>query len=376
MKENNYQEVNERARIGKLSGAVGILCNVILSVSKMMMGTLSGSMSILADGLNNLSDGASSIVTLAAFKLAEKPADKEHPYGHARFEYLASLTVSMMILVIGFELAKSSVGKILHPTAIEFSGVMVGVLIFSIGVKAFMMFFNRSLGEKISSSVLLAAAADSRNDVITTGAVLLAAVAEQFTGWKIDGVMGLLVSVFILYSGIILAKETVSPLLGEGADPELKKRLTEYIEACPMVIGCHDLMVHDYGPGRRYASIHVEMDREMDVLQCHENIDKMERECLKEFGTHMVIHYDPVLINDPETERIKRLVITILQIKDERLEIHDFRMTKKRDSVELTFDMIVPEDLRGKEERIKSSLEQALNRLEETRYTTNIIFDI
>ena len=360
MKESNYQEIKERARIGKLSGGVGIICNVLLSVSKMAVAAFAGSMSIFADGLNNLSDAASSIVTLVAFKLAEKPADKEHPYGHARFEYLASLTVSMMILFIGF----------------EFSGVMIGVLIFSTGIKLFMMFFNRSLGKKIDSKTLLATATDSRNDVVTTSVVLIATVVEHFSGWKIDGVMGLFVSIFILYSGIVLAKETVSPLLGEGADPELKKRLTDYIEACPMVIGCHDLMVHDYGPGKRYASIHVEMDREMDVLQCHETIDKMERECLKEFGTHMVIHYDPVLINDPETNRVKRLVITILKIKDERLEIHDFRMTKKRDAVELTFDMIVPEDLRGKEENIKSSLEQALNQFEEIHYTTNIIFDI
>lgn len=376
MKESDFKEAKERMRIGKISGAVGILCNVVLSVSKILLGTLVGSMSILADGMNNLSDGASAMVTLAAFKLAEKPADTEHPYGHARFEYLASLTISMMILVIGFELALSSVQKTLHPTTIEISGVIVGVLVFSIIIKAFLMFFNRSLGKKINSSVLLATAADSRNDMITTGAVLMASVMEHFTGWKIDGVMGLLVSVFILYSGITLAKETVSPLLGEGADPELKKRLTEYIEACPMVIGCHDLMVHDYGPGRRYASIHVEMDGEMDTIQCHEAIDKMERECFRRFCTHMVIHHDPVVINDPETDRIKRLVLMILKIKDERLEIHDFRIKKRGDVTELAFDMIVPEDLRGKEEVLKHSLEGALNQLEEKHYITNIIYDI
>lgn len=376
MKEKNCQEKTGRTRIGKLSSTVGILCNGFLSVSKVITGLLSGSVSVLADGLNNLSDAASSIVTLIAFKLAEKPADKEHPYGHARFEYLAGLTVSMMIVVIGFELAKSSVQKILHPENVEFSGVMMGVLIFSIIVKACLMLFNRSMGKKIHSSALLTVATDSRNDMITTGAVLLATVMEYYSGWKIDGMMGVFVSIFILYSGVMLAKETVSPLLGEGADPELEKNLMDYIEACSMVAGCHDLMVHDYGPDKRYASIHVEMDQDMDVLQCHEAIDRIERECLKKFNTHMVIHHDPIQLNDPETDRVKHLVITLLKMKDERLEIHDFRMQNNNEITELTFDMLLPQEWIGKEEDIKNTLENALKQLEEKCYSTTIIFDI
>ena len=376
MKQSNHQEACKRTKIGKLSGLVGILCNTILSISKIVVGNFAGSMSIMADGLNNLSDAASSMVTLLGFKFAEKPADKEHPYGHARFEYLASLTVSMLILVIGFELARTSMEKIIHPTEIECSALMIWVLVFSIFLKLFMMLFNQSMGKKIQSNTLLATAADSRNDVITTSAVVVATITEHFTGLKIDGIMGLLVSIFILYSGISLAKETVSPLLGEGADPELRKQMTDYIESYPMVIGCHDLMVHDYGPGERYASIHVEMDKDVDALLSHEMIDKIERQCLKQFGIHLVIHYDPVLTNDPETERLKHLVITILKIKDERLEIHDFRVIRNEDSIQLNFDMVVPEDLQCKKENIQTALEQALNHLDENQYTSNITFDL
>ena len=262
MKQKDLQDAAKRAALGKLSGLVGIVCNVGLAGSKLAVGKLAGSMSITADGLNNLSDAASSIVTLTGFKLAEKPADKEHPYGHARFEYLASLTVSVMILFIGFELAKSSVEKVLHPVAVEFSLLSMIVLIASILVKAGMMIFNTRMGKRIDSTVLIATAADSRNDVLTTTAVLIAALIEHATGWKVDGIMGILVSVFILWSGIGLARDTISPLLGEGVKSDFRKELTEAIMTYPMVLGCHDLMVHDYGPGKRYASIHVEFDKD------------------------------------------------------------------------------------------------------------------
>ena len=227
MKQKDLQDSAKRAALGKLSGLVGIVCNVGLAGSKLAVGKLAGSMSITADGLNNLSDAASSIVTLTGFKLAEKPADKEHPYGHARFEYLASLTVSVMILFIGFELAKSSVEKVLHPVAVEFSLLSMIVLIASILVKAGMMIFNTRMGKRIDSTTLIATAADSRNDVLTTTAVLIAALIEHATGWKVDGIMGILVSVFILWSGIGLARDTISPLLGEGVKSDFRKELTE-----------------------------------------------------------------------------------------------------------------------------------------------------
>ena len=369
-------QYNIRARIGKLSGAVGIICNCLLAAGKLIVGHMTSSMSITADGLNNLSDGASSIVTLLGFKLAEKPADRKHPYGHARIEYIAGLTVAVMILFIGLELGKSSVEKLIDPEPIEFSFTAVWVLFASILVKLFMMLFNLKMGRRISSNALLATAADSRNDVMTTSAVLAASIVEHFYDVRIDGVMGIAVSLFILYSGIKLAGETMSPLLGEGANPELQKQITDYINGCPMVLGCHDLMVHDYGPGRRYASIHVEIDKNEDPMACHARIDRMERECLKNYGTHLVIHYDPVETDDPEVNSTKRLVNTIIKVRDGRLTIHDFRMVDYGESVKMSFDMVLPEDLRGQEQSIKETVEKALNSLDSKKYYADITFDM
>ena len=369
-------QYNIRARIGKLSGAVGIICNCLLAAGKLIVGHMTSSMSITADGLNNLSDGASSIVTLLGFKLAEKPADRKHPYGHARIEYIAGLTVAVMILFIGLELGKSSVEKLIDPEPIEFSFTAVWVLFASIWVKLFMMLFNLKMGRKINSNALLATAADSRNDVMTTSAVLAASIVEHFYDVRIDGVMGIAGSLFILYSGIKLAGETMSPLLGEGANPELQKQITDYINGCPMVLGCHDLMVHDYGPGRRYASIHVEIDKNEDPMACHARIDRMERECLKNYGTHLVIHYDPVVTDDPEVNSTKRLVNTIIKVRDGRLTIHDFRMVDDGESVKMSFDMILPEDLRGQEQSIKETVEKALNSLDSKKYYADITFDM
>ena len=376
MNQHDRIEHSRRTRIGKTAGLVGILCNLLLSAGKITAGALVGSMSILADGLNNLSDATASVVTLLAFKFSEKPADKEHPYGHARFEYLAGLTVSMLMLVIGFELAKSSVEKIISPTPVEFSAAAMAVLAVSVLLKLFLMIFDRRLGRQIQSDVLLAASADSRNDAITTTAVIAAAVIEHFTALTVDGIMGALVSVFILYSGISMAKKTVSPLLGEGANPELREQLTAYVAGSPMVIGCHDLMVHDYGPGRRYASIHVEMDKDVDALVSHEMIDRMERECPERFGVHLVIHYDPVSTNDPETHRLKQLVTAILKIRDDRLDVHDFRVIPNGDTTQLFFDVAVPEDLQPEQENIRAALEQAMALLDDGRYTFTITFDL
>ena len=372
---NHPSQIQQRTRIGKRAGILGIVCNCLLAAGKMLTGNLTGSMSITADGMNNLSDAASSIVTLLGFKLAEKPADKHHPFGHARFEYVASLTVAMLILVIGFELAKSSLEKVFRPSPVNFSPVAIWVLLVSVGVKLAMMLYNRSMGKKIESKVLLATAADSRNDALTSLTVLLAAMVQQHTGTNIDGIMGLLVSAFILFSGISMAKQTVSPLLGEAADPQLQQQLTDFIVSQPLVLGCHDLMVHDYGPGRCYASIHVEMDQQLSPLQCHETIDQMERSCLSRFGVNMVIHHDPV-VNDPETRRMKNLVTTILQIRDPRLTLHDFRLIRQEDRAELIFDLTVPEDLQDQKPQLQQMLKQAIGALEANPYTLRITFDL
>ena len=364
-----------RAAVGKLSGLVGILCNLLLFAGKLVVGTLAASVSITADAMNNLSDATSSIVTLVGFRLAEKPADAEHPYGHARFEYLSGLAVAAMIVVIGFELAKTSVQKILAPTPVAFSLVTAGVLTGSILVKLWLSRFNRKLGALIDSAALKATAADSRNDCVSTAAVLAAALVEHLTTWQIDGFVGLAVALFILWSGWGLARETISPLLGEPADPELRETIAEFIQSEPKVLGYHDLMVHDYGPCQRFASLHVEMDKNENALECHEIIDDLERACYREYGIHLVIHYDPVVADDPAVDRMRKLVTAILHVKDPRLSIHDFRMVPGAGHTNLIFDVAMPPDMLDQKQEIQTSLEAALNDLGEGKYYTVITFD-
>ena len=365
-----------RSKVGKLSGIVGILCNIVLFALKLAVGTISGSVAITADAMNNLSDATSSVVTLIGFKLAEKPADEHHPYGHARYEYLSGLAVAGMILIIGFELGKSSVEKILSPTAVEFSAPVAVVLVASIMVKLWMSLFTRKLGNLIGSTTLQATAADSRNDAISTTAVLVATLIELFTSWKIDGFMGLAVAAFILYSGINLARETISPLLGEDAGTELRELIISVLEDHPEVLGYHDLMVHDYGPGQRFASMHVEMDQQADPLECHELIDNLERECLKQHQVHLVLHYDPVVTNDPEQDRIRQIVQQLLRNEDARISIHDFRMVRGKGHTNLIFDAALPPERMQDKKNIKRRLDEALNAMEETTYYTVVTFDL
>ena len=364
-----------RTAIGTLSGWVGIACNLLLCLGKFLAGSVTGSVSITADALNNLSDASGSIVTLIGFHVAGRPADEEHPYGHARAEYLSGLVVAALILIIGFELAKTSVEKIFHPAPVLFSAVAIGVLVCSIAVKLWMCLFNRKLGKTIQSTALIATSEDSRNDCITTAAVLLAAILEKTLNWRVDGVFGLGVAVFILYSGAMLAKDTVSPLLGENADPELRDKIVDYIRVQPKVLGFHDLMVHDYGPGQRFASLHVEMDAREDPLECHELIDDMERECYLSHNVHLVIHYDPVITDDPELNELKERVSDLLTRFDERLQLHDFRMTQGKRHMNLVFDVPLPARLRGKEEELTQYLENSLNLAGEKTYHVKITFD-
>lgn len=372
---NHKEQTKYRNSLGKKAGMVGITVNFILAFGKMVIGILTASVSITADALNNLMDGASSIVTLIGFKLAEKPADEEHPFGHARSEYLAGLVVAMMIFVVGYELVISSVNKIIKPAEVYFSVTAAIVLLSSIVIKCWLSFYYKRVGERISSKTLKAASIDSRNDVIMTTAVFLAFVIEYCTNLKVDGYIGFAVAIFIVYSGIMLARETMSPLLGEGINEELKETLEDYILSCPKVVGCHDLIVHDYGPKHRFASIHVEMDKNEDPLVCHELIDDMEEECMRSHGVHLVIHYDPIVTDDPESERLRQLVLTILKVRDERLSIHDFRMVQGKEHENLIFDVLLPSDLRGQEKSIQNSLETALNTIEVKTYYTKITFD-
>ena len=371
----NYEDPKTRAAIGRLSGTVGILCNLLLAALKLAVSILSGSVSVTADALNNFSDAVSSVVTLIGFRLAERPADSEHPYGHARYEYLSGLAVAALIIVIGFELAKTAVEKIIHPVMVAVSLPMAIVLAGSILVKLWMSCFNYKLGKHIGSAALRATAADSRNDVIATSAVLLAAVLEYVTKLPLDGYMGLGVAIFILYSGVMLAKDTISPLLGEQVSPELRKQIVTLVESNPYVLGYHDLMVHDYGPGQRFASLHVEMDEKENPILCHEIIDDIERECLEQHNIHLVIHYDPVVTGDAELEAMRTQVCQLLQEQDGRLTMHDFRMVKGSGHSNLIFDVALPRDLMGKELEIKHKLENALAAKHQGVYNTVITFD-
>ena len=365
-----------RAGIGRLSGIVGIFSNVLLSVGKLLVGTLSGSVSITADAMNNLTDAASSIVTLIGFKLAEKPADEEHPYGHARYEYLSGLAVAALVLIIGFELAKTSVEKIFNPQPVEFSIPVLVVLVGSILVKLWLCLFNRKLGKHIDSTTLLATSADSRNDVISTAAVLAAGIVEAVTSWQIDGYMGLAVALFIFYSGINLAKETISPLLGETASPELRKLIADTVSSQDEVLGYHDLMVHDYGPGQRFASLHVEMDQRDDPLRCHEIIDDLERCCLEKHNVHLVIHYDPVVTDDKELVQTRDFIAQVLKKTDERLSMHDFRMVQGKGHTNVIFDVATPSDMFSQQKMIKKTVESALAEAFQGTYYAVITFDL
>lgn len=375
----NHQDPTQpqvRGAIGKLSGTVGIVCNLLLFVFKLVVGTISGAVSITADAMNNLSDASSAVVTLIGFKLAEKPADADHPYGHARYEYLSGLAVAGLIVVIGFELAKTSVEKILHPAEVIFSLPVCIVLVGSILVKLWMGLFNRRLGKMVNSTALLATAADSRNDAISTTAVLLAGILGTAFGWKIDGWMGLAVALFILYSGAMLAKETISPLLGENASPELRQQIAELVSSVPEVLGYHDLMVHDYGPGQRFASMHVEMDQSADPLSCHELIDNLERACLQQLKVNLIIHYDPVVIGDAEMDRMRQVVQTLLGQQDERISIHDFRMVRGQGHSNLIFDVALPPELMQHQQAVKRRLDEDLAENEPSTYYTVITFDM
>ena len=330
-----------RARVGSLAGTVGIVCNLLLFLGKITAGLLSGSVAIAADGWNNLSDAASSIVTLVGFRFSRKPADVHHPYGHARAEYLSGLCVAVLILFIGVELAKSSLGKIFAPEPVELTAVTIFVLVGSIAMKLWMALFVGKLGKLIGSKTLEATSADSRNDVITTSAVLGSCLIGRFFGVDIDGWSGLAVAAFILWSGYGIARETMSTLLGEQ-DRELAEKLTALVLRHRGILGIHDLLIHDYGPGRCFASAHVELSAEEDPLVSHEIIDHLECDALRELNVHLVIHHDPVAVNDAEWGRLRSIVEAVAAGVDERLSVHSFRLVRGRGMPRLVFDLAVP----------------------------------
>ena len=345
-----------RGQYGKACSVVGMLTNVLLFLGKLAVGTISGSVAITADAVNNLSDASSNIVSLLGFKLADRPADEDHPYGHGRYEYLSGMMVAVMILVIGVELMKGSIEKIFHPTAVSLSWPTVIVLLGSIGVKLWMSIFNRRIGKKIDSQTLIATADDSRNDVISTSVVLLSTVIGHFTGLMLDGWMGAIVALFILISGFGLVKETIDPMLGSAPTAEQVEAIKSKLESYPGVLGTHDLMVHDYGPGRQFASVHLEMDAKADPLESHDLIDNIERDFLKGDNLHLVIHYDPVTMDDPRVAVLRDKIMEIAQGMHDRMTIHDLRIVPGNTHTNVVFDCVVPYGCRVTDKEIRERI--------------------
>lgn len=356
----HLEDPDTRADVGKLAGITGIVCNLLLFAGKLVMGLLSGALSVVADAINNLTDASSSVVTLLGFRMAQQPADEDHPFGHARYEYLSGLAVSALILVIGFELATGSIKKIINPEAVEFSYAAIAVLVASIAVKLWMSLFFNKLGKAIRSTALAATAADSRNDCIATGAVLAGLLIGHFLNVNVDGWFGLGVALFILWSGIQNAKETISPLLGERAEKELIEKLTKLVMSHDKILGIHDLLIHDYGPGQCYATLHAEVSAEEDPLQSHELIDDIECDALEELNVHLVIHYDPVVLNDPEWNSVSAQLRKIVTDIRADFSIHDFRMVRGSDRTTLIFDVVIPFDMMKNRKEIKKQIRHAL----------------
>lgn len=339
---DKIEDQRVRTSYGTLSGIVGIICNIILFAVKLAVGLLINSVSVTADAFNNLSDAGSSVIGFIGVKLAGRPADREHPFGHGRMEYIAALTVSFVIIEVSLSLFKNSFKKILNPEEVIFNPILTGILIISILVKVWLMLFNKKLGKRIKSSVMLATAADSLSDILVTSATVISAIIQGLTGLKIDGYMGLIVSIFVLVAGFKIAKETLEPLLGQAVDREVYKSITEFVESYPNIVGTHDLIIHSYGPGHRMATIHAEVPNDVNFEKIHEIIDRIERDILEKMGIFLVIHMDPVEMNDVLVLEKKTLVTDIVKKLDARASIHDFRVVKTDYQINLIFDLVVP----------------------------------
>ncbi len=353
---DDWEDPEIRQRYGLLTGGVGICLNLLLSLGKFLAGLITGSIAITADAFNNLSDAGSSVVTLVGFHMAAKKADDDHPFGHGRMEYISGLIVAAAILLVGVELAKSSLEKILHPEDITLSWVSVGILCAAILVKLWMFYFNRTLGKRIDSAAMCATAADSLSDVAATSAVLLGTLVGGFTGLYIDGWVGILVAVFILRAGWGAAKDTLDPLLGQSPDPTLVHAIEKTVMAHELVTGIHDLIIHDYGPGRSMLSLHAEVPMDADMLAVHDVIDDIERELKEKFHIEAVIHMDPIATKDPLTNEMKTRVAGLVREIDPDMTIHDFRMTQGPHHQNLIFDVVVPHSCDLTDDEVKARI--------------------
>jgi len=339
---DNVEDQKVRSAYGILASVVGVICNLILFGIKLGVGIIIHSISVMADAFNNLSDAASSIISFIGVKLAERPADKEHPFGHGRFEYIAALVVSFLILQVGLTLFKSSFTKILKPERITFHPILTGILIISILVKVWLMFFNRKLGNRINSAVMKATAADSMGDVLVTSATVISTVVAGLTGLQIDGYIGLIVSIFVIIAGFGIAKETLEPLLGQAVDRKMYETITQMVESYQGIVGSHDLVIHSYGPSHRMATIHAEVPNDSDLNKVHETIDQIERDVLEKLDIFLVIHMDPIEVNDKMVLEKKEMVLEIINKLEPKATIHDFRLVNGEFHINLIFDLVVP----------------------------------
>lgn len=373
----NYESPAVRSSYGVLCGGFGIFLNILLFIGKFLAGTLAKSVSITADAFNNLADAGSSIITLLGFRLARQKPDTKHPFGHGRIEYIAGLLVSAAIILMGFELAKSSISKIISPEPIEFSVLTAAILVCSILVKLYMVFYNKSIGKKIKSATLGATALDSCSDCIATSVVLVSSLIAHFFKINIDGYCGVLVAAFVIYSGIRALQETITPLLGQAPDREFIERIQKLIEEFPEITGIHDLIVHDYGPGRLMISLHAEMPvyEDSDIFAMHDIIDNAERLLSKELECLVTIHLDPTRSNDEKVAELKAKTVNVLHGISPELSLHDFRVVPGPTHTNLIFDVVVPFDLKLKEDEITEKLNSAVSEWDDAKYYVVVSFD-
>ena len=375
LKSKDKETPQGREAYGRLAGIVGIVCNLFLSAVKFIIGNVSNSVSITADATNNITDAGSSIVTLVGFRLSEKPADEDHPYGHARIEYITGLIISFLILYIGFEILKTSFDKIIHPVESIFSWIAVVVLVISILAKLWLFRFNMALGKAIKSKALEATAMDSRNDVLSTFAVLVASIISNYTGFNLDGYMGCAVAIFIIISGVNLVRETVGPLLGQPPSKEMYEKIENEMLSYENVLGVHDLMVHSYGPGSYFASAHIEMDAKINVLVCHDIMDTIERDFKEKFNIHLVVHLDPTVLDCKETNNLKNLVAEILNDIDPVITFHDFRVVVGDKAKNVLFDVVVPPKYKYSDDELIRIIKRRINEAGEGNLYAVIVVD-
>lgn len=362
-----------RRAYGQLCGLTGIGLNVLLFIGKFLAGTISGSIAITADAFNNLSDAGSSVITLLGFRLAGRKPDPEHPFGHGRIEYISGLIVSGLILLMGAELAKTSFDKILHPAAVDFSVIAMVILAVSILVKLYMSLYNRQIGKKINSAAMAATAADSISDAISTSAVLAAMLVAKFSGLMIDGYVGMIVAVLILISGVKAAKETIAPLLGQAPEAEFVQQIEKIVMSHPPICGIHDLIVHDYGPGRVMISLHAEVPAGGDMLELHDVIDNAEIALRRELNCEAVIHMDPIVTDDGITSELRAKVSKLVKTIDERITIHDFRIVPGNTHTNLIFDAVVPFDIGISAQEVSERISRLVSEMDSNYFAVVLV---